>query len=75
MNGKIYFEVATSLDYFGDGATASDVEDYTDFAQQYLADNGYDAEIEIVTHYSYRSNDQRELRETIWQAWLRKMQG
>lgn len=66
------FDVAEDLDYYGPEATEADVEDYAEFAEEYLTQlAGQDVEIDRVQNYSFHeSQDVRQLREHVWQKFL-----
>ena len=71
MSEQITFYVATNLDYFGDGADQETVDDYIEFAQDYLVAQGYDVEIETVENYKSwgEQAEQYNLREQVWLAY------
>ena len=73
MSKQITFYVATNLDYYGDGASQETVDDYTEFATEYLENLGYEVEIEEVEDYGhygeYDPRNQNALREVVWSAY------
>lgn len=68
------FPVATDLDYYGPEANESDVEDYEEFAAEYLSKFAN----ETVTTYSvdqYSRNEpegMKELRQKVWDAYCNR---
>jgi hypothetical protein len=66
----IRFMVATDPTYYGPEAGPQDVQEYADFAEQYLLRNGYEhVELEFVERYPLGSgDDQSDLRDEIWSA-------
>ena len=67
---SIRFLVATDPTYYGPEAGPQDVQEYADFAEQFLLRNGYEhVEIEFVERYPMGSADtQGDLRDEIWSA-------
>ncbi len=67
----IKFAVATDPAAYGPEATPQDVQEYANFAYQYLQRHGYDQiEIEFVDRYPAGSADaQGNLRKEIWSAY------
>lgn len=68
------FPVATDLDYYGPEASESDVEDYEEFAAEYLSRIAG----ETVTTYSVDQYDRnepkgmKELRQKVWDAYCNR---
>jgi hypothetical protein len=67
----IKFLVATDPAYYGEETGPQDVQEFADFAYQYLLRNGYEhVEIEFVERYPSGSADtQSDLRNEIWEAY------
>ena len=67
---SIRFMVATDPTYYGPEAGPQDVQEYADFAEEYLLRNGFEhVEIEFVERYPVGSaDDQSGLRDEIWSA-------
>lgn len=66
----ITFMVATDPTYYGPEAGPQDVQEYADFAEEYLLRTDYEhVEIEFVERYpSGRADNQAGLREESWAA-------
>lgn len=67
---SIRFMVATDPTYYGAEAEPQDIQEYADFAEQFLLRNGYEhVEIEFVERYPMgTADDQSDLRDEIWSA-------
>lgn len=63
--------LATDPTYYGTEAGPEDVQEFADFAYQFLLRNGYEhVEIEFIERYPSGSADtQSDLREEIWAAY------
>jgi hypothetical protein len=66
----IKFMVASDPAYYGPEAGPQDVQEYANFAEEYLLRNGYEhVEIEFVERYPAGLADyQADLRDEIWAA-------
>lgn len=66
------FPVATDLDYYGPEADESSVEDYEQFAEEYLSSlTGESISTYNVYNYSLNEPDGlNELRQQVWSAYL-----
>jgi hypothetical protein len=67
----IKFLIATDPGYYDPDSGPQDVQEFADFAYQYLLRNGYEhVEIELVERYpAGHADTQSALREEIWAAY------
>lgn len=68
------FPVATDLDYYGPEADESSVEDYEEFAAEYLSElTGETVTTYNVKQYSRNEPEgMKDLRQQVWQAYCNR---
>lgn len=69
-NNDYQFPIGTDLDYYGPEAKATDVDDYAEFAEQYLTNLvGQTVTTYRVQRYDRTDQAMYDLRQEVWEAY------